>query len=80
MEELLQRVLQILGKTEEEFNHEVEEVKEKSLVNQNFDSMADVVAFLIVNSDAMAQANAELITRIIDLENKVQQLEGNTNA
>jgi phage-related protein len=80
MNELLQRVLQILGKTEEEFNQEVEEVKEKSLVNQNFDSMADVVAFLIVNSDAMAQANAELITRIIDLENKVQQLEGNTNA
>lgn len=80
MEELLQRVLQILGKTEEEFYQEVEEVKEKSLVNQNFDSMADVVAFLIVNSDAMAQANAELITRIIELENKVQQLEGNANA
>mgnify|MGYP001451839093 CR=1 FL=1 len=80
MEELLQRVLQILGKTEEEFNQEVEELKGKSLINQDVGSLADVAAFLIVNSDAMAQANAELITRIIDLENKVQQLEGNTNA
>ncbi|MGG4011406.1 hypothetical protein [Bacillus smithii] len=80
MEELLQRVLQILGKTEEEFNREVEDLKGKSLINQDVNSLADVAAFLIVNSDAMAQANAELITRIIDLENKVQQLEGNSNA
>ncbi|MEJ9151066.1 hypothetical protein [Bacillus smithii] len=80
MEELLQRVLQILGKTEEEFNREVEELKEKSLINQDVSSLSDVAAFLIVNSDAMAQANAELIAKVADLEQRLSQMEGNANA
>lgn len=80
MDELLQKVLQATGRTEEEFNKEVEEIKGKSLINQNVSSLADVAAFLIVNSDAMAQANTELILKIISLEEKIQKLEEKANA
>lgn len=72
MDELLQRVLQATGKTEDEFNREVEEVKTKSLANQNAESLADAVAFLIVNADAMAQANAILIHQVADLQTKME--------
>lgn len=79
MDELLQRVLQAIGKTESEFNQEVEEIKSQSLANQNQESLADAVTFLIVNADAMAQANAVLIQQNADLQKRVEQLEGNTN-
>ncbi|MED1711700.1 hypothetical protein P4V34_28540 [Bacillus thuringiensis] len=80
MNELLQKVLQATGKTESEFNREVEEEKEKLLINKDVSSLADVVDFLIVNSDAMAQANTELILKIVSLEEKIQELEEKANA
>ncbi len=79
MDDLLQKVLQVLGKSEEDFNADVEAEKEKLLANQNAESLADAVAFLIVNVNALAETNTVLMQQLADVQAK-QNTEGTTNA
>ncbi|MFS0766025.1 hypothetical protein [Peribacillus phoenicis] len=80
MDELLDRVLVAVGKTREEYDREVEEQKGKSLINQDVASLAEVTAFLIVNTETMAQVNAELMKKVFEMEQRMNELEGNANA
>ncbi|MBT2717563.1 hypothetical protein [Bacillus sp. ISL-57] len=80
MDELLDRVLVAVGKTREEYDREVEEQKGKSLINQDVSSLAEVTAFLIVNTETMAQVNAELMKKVFEMEQRIEELEGNVNA
>lgn len=80
MDELLERVLAAAGKTREEFDREVEELRGTALINQDVSSLAEATSFLIVNAEYSAQANAELITMVFELNQRISELEGKANA
>jgi len=72
MEELLQRVLQQLGKTPEEFNQDVEEMRKQS----NPEMMANLIAMLMQNAEFTAMMLSTLMMENADLKARVEQLEG----
>ena len=80
MDELLERVLAAAGRTREEFDREVEELRGTALINQDVSSLAEATSFLIVNAEYSAQANAELITMVFELNQRISELEGKANA
>ncbi|MGE6379536.1 hypothetical protein [Peribacillus muralis] len=80
MDELLDRVLLATGKTREDYDREVEEIRGKALINQDVTALAEVTAFLIVNMETMAQVNAEFMTKFFEMEQRVKKLEGKANA
>ena len=78
--EFIERVALAAGKTLEDFDREVEELKSEILITQDVSSLAEATSFLIVNAEFTAQANAELITKVFELEARLAELEGNANA
>jgi len=72
MDELLQRVLQQLGKTPEEFDQDVEEMRKQS----NSEMMANLIAMLMQNAEFTAMMLSTLMMENADLKSRVEQLEG----
>ena len=72
MDELLQRVLQQLGKTPEEFAQDVEEMRKQS----NPEMMANLIAMMMQNAEFTAMMLSTLMVENEDLKSRVEQLEG----
>ncbi|MFJ8245164.1 hypothetical protein [Peribacillus asahii] len=72
MDELLQRVLQQLGKTPEEFDQDVEEMRKRS----NPEMMANLIAMMMQNAEFTAMMLSTLMMENADLKARVEQLEG----
>jgi len=72
MDELLQRVLQQLGKTPEEFDQDVEEMRKQS----NSEMMANLLAMMMQNAEFTAMMLSTLMVENEDLKSRVEQLEG----
>jgi len=72
MDELLQRVLQQLGKTPEEFEQDVEEMRKQS----NPEMMANLIAMMMQNAEFTAMMLSTLMMENADLKSRVEQLEG----
>lgn len=81
--ELIERVAKSVGKTLEDFDKEVADLKSKSpiaAVSQDMASVGEVVTFLIVNAEMMAQMNAELMGMVFESQMRILELEEKTNA
>lgn len=72
MEELLERVLQQLGKSRAEFDNEVEQARQQS----NPEMMANLIAMMMQNGEFTAMMIADLIQQVADLQTKIEKLEG----
>jgi hypothetical protein len=72
MDELLQRVLAKLGKTQEDFDNDVESLKAQS----NSEMMANLIAMLMQNADLTGQMVGDLIQENADLKARIEALEG----
>jgi len=72
MDELLQRVLQQLGKTPEEFDQDVEEMRKQS----NSEMMANLIAMMMQNAEFTAMMLSTLMMENADLKARVENLEG----
>jgi len=72
MDELLQRVLQQLGKTPEEFDQDVEEMRKQS----NSEMMANLLAMMMQNAEFTAMMLSTLMAENADLKSRVENLEG----
>ncbi|USK85741.1 hypothetical protein [Peribacillus asahii] len=72
MDELLQRVLQQLGKTPEEFDQDVEEMRKQS----NPEMTANLIAMMMQNAEFTAMMLSTLMMENEDLKSRVEQLEG----
>lgn len=72
MEELLERVLQQIGKSRSEFDLEVEQARQQS----NPEMMANLIAMMLQNGEFTAQMIADLMMQVADLQTKIDKLEG----
>ncbi|PAD69952.1 hypothetical protein CHH83_05980 [Bacillus sp. 7586-K] len=76
MEELLDLVLKTLGKTQAQFEAEVEEAKKESSI----ENIANLMAILMQNADFTANIISTLIQEVAMLKDRIAELEGSTQS
>ncbi|MGG0889952.1 hypothetical protein [Cytobacillus horneckiae] len=79
MDQLLEMVLQLQGKTKEEFNQEAIELRKKLLINQDVNSIGDVVSFLMENASSSGEVMNVILLHMAEQEQKIKELEAKVN-
>lgn len=65
---------------EEELNQKIQEHQQKMPITNDLNGLGETVTMLLVNLDANAQTNTQLMQKVTELENRITELEGKVNA